>query len=111
VEPDEPAPHYFTNADTLNYFAVVLCRLGPTIRFHSVTQIGAKQSELVNVMGKMEKIVFIDDKWNVYAPISILLILVMALFAFMSRHTSQLLRERKLRFRCEYDGLRFAGGR
>jgi hypothetical protein len=69
-----------TNANTLNYFAVILCRLGPTISFHYVTQIGAKKSELMNVMGVMDKVVFIGNDWNIYAPI--LLVVMIAFFAF-----------------------------
>jgi hypothetical protein len=73
-----------TNANTLNYFAIILCRLGPTIGFHYLTQIGATSSEspteFSRVMGVMDQIVFIGDKWPIYAPI--LLILSMIFFAF-----------------------------
>jgi hypothetical protein len=69
-----------TNANTLNYFAVILCRLGPTIGFHYLEQIGATASEFRRVMGVMDQIVFIGDQWPVYAPI--LLIFSMIFFAF-----------------------------
>jgi hypothetical protein len=69
-----------TNANTLNYFAVILCRLGPTIAFHYLQQIEAVNSEFQQVMGVMDQIVFIGNQWNIYSPI--LLILSMAFFAF-----------------------------
>jgi hypothetical protein len=69
-----------TSANTLNYFAIILCRLGPTVSFHYLEQIEAERSELMAVMGAMKEIVFIGDKWNFYSPI--LLVLIMAFFAF-----------------------------
>jgi hypothetical protein len=69
-----------TNANTLSYFAIILCRLGPTIGFHYLQQIGAEDSETQKVMGVMDVIVFIGTQWNIYSPI--LLILVMLFFAF-----------------------------
>jgi hypothetical protein len=69
-----------TNSNTLNYFAVILCRLGPTISFHYVTQIGATETQLMKVMGVMEEVIWIGGDWNIYAPI--LLGLLMVFFAF-----------------------------
>jgi hypothetical protein len=69
-----------TSANTLNYFAIILCRLGPTVSFHYLEQIEAERSELMAVMGAMKEIVFIGDKWNFYSPI--LLVLIMAFFGF-----------------------------
>jgi hypothetical protein len=69
-----------TNANTLSYFAIILCRLGPTIAFHYLQQIAAEGSETQKVMGVMDVIVFIGTHWNIYSPI--LLVLVMLFFAF-----------------------------
>jgi hypothetical protein len=69
-----------TNANTLNYFAIVLCRLGPTIGFHYLQQIAAETSQFQRVMGDMQEIVFIGTAWNIYSPI--LLIVMMIFFAF-----------------------------
>lgn len=69
-----------TNANTLNYFAIILCRLGPTIGFHYIQQIRAEGSEFQKVMGVMDVIVFIGTKWNIYSPI--LLVLLMLFFLF-----------------------------
>jgi hypothetical protein len=69
-----------TNSNTLNYFAVILCRLGPTISFHYITQIGATGTQLMKVMGVMEEVIWIGGDWNIYAPI--LLGLFMIFFAF-----------------------------
>ena len=69
-----------TNANTLNYFAIIICRLGPTIGFHYLQQIDASNSEFQKVMGVMDVVVFIGSKWNIYAPI--LLIVMMIFFAF-----------------------------
>jgi hypothetical protein len=69
-----------TNANTLNYFAIVLCRLGPTIGFHYLQQIAAETSQFQLVMGDMREIVFIGTAWNIYSPI--LLIIMMIFFAF-----------------------------
>ena len=69
-----------TNANTLNYFAIIICRLGPTIGFHYLQQIDASDSEFQKVMGVMDVVVFIGSKWNIYAPI--LLIVMMIFFAF-----------------------------
>jgi hypothetical protein len=40
-----------TNANTLNYFSVLLCRLAPTIAWQYLQQIGANESEFEKVMG------------------------------------------------------------
>lgn len=69
-----------TNANTLNYFAIIICRLGPTIGFHYLQQIDASNSEFQKVMGVMDVVVFIGSKWNIYAPI--LLIVMIFFFAF-----------------------------
>jgi hypothetical protein len=69
-----------TNANTLNYFAIVLCRLGPTIGFHYMQQIAATKSQFQRVMGDMDEIIFIGTAWNIYSPV--LLIIVMIVFAF-----------------------------
>ena len=69
-----------TNANTLNYFAIILCRLGPTIGFHYLQQIGADDSQFQDVMGVMDVVVFIGTQWNIYAPI--LLVVMVIFFAF-----------------------------
>ena len=69
-----------TNANTLNYFAIILCRLGPTVGFHYLQQIGAYNSEFQKVMGVMDVVVFIGNQWNIYAPI--LLVVMLFFFAF-----------------------------
>lgn len=69
-----------TNANTLNYFAIILCRLGPTVGFHYLQQIGAYNSEFQKVMGVMDVVVFIGNQWNIYAPV--LLVVMVIFFAF-----------------------------
>ncbi|KAH0794186.1 LMBR1-like conserved region family protein [Histomonas meleagridis] len=71
-----------TNANTLNYFANFLCRLGPTIGYHYMQQIGAEGSQFVKVMGVMDVVVFIGDKWITLIVSPILLILVIVFFVF-----------------------------
>jgi hypothetical protein len=58
-----------TNSNTPSYFAAVLCRLGPTIGFHYVTQIGATGTQLMQVMGVMEEVIWVGGDWNIYAPV------------------------------------------
>ncbi|OHT01523.1 hypothetical protein TRFO_31616 [Tritrichomonas foetus] len=74
-----------TNANTLNYFAIILCRLGPTAGFHYMQQIGAYDSEFQKVMGKMNVVVFIGTKWNIYAPVLMLVIMVIVAFNIIER--------------------------
>lgn len=74
-----------TNSNTLNYFAVILCRLGPTIGFHYMQQIGAYDSEFQKVMGVMDVVVFIGTKWNTYSPLLLLIIMIVASFQIINR--------------------------
>ncbi|OHT07079.1 hypothetical protein TRFO_05276 [Tritrichomonas foetus] len=74
-----------TNANTLNYFSIILCRLGPTIGFHYMQQIGAYDSEFQKVMGVMNVVVFIGTKWNIYAPILLAVIMIFVFFNIIDR--------------------------
>ncbi|KAK8863765.1 LMBR1 domain-containing protein 2 [Tritrichomonas musculus] len=74
-----------TNSNTLNYFSIILCRLGPTIGFHYMQQIGAYDSEYQKVMGVMNVVVFIGTKWNLYAPILLILIMIATVFQLFER--------------------------
>lgn len=74
-----------TNSNTLNYFSIILCRLGPTIGFHYMQQIGAYDSEFQKVMGVMDVVVFIGTKWNTYAPILLTLFMIIASFEIIDR--------------------------
>ncbi|OHT05271.1 hypothetical protein TRFO_27024 [Tritrichomonas foetus] len=69
-----------TNANTLNYFSIILSRLGPTIGYHYMQQIQSYDSQFQKVMGTMNVVVFVGDKWNIYSPI--LLVLIMFLVGF-----------------------------
>lgn len=74
-----------TNSNTLNYFSIILCRLGPTIGFHYMQQIGAYDSEFQKVMGVMNVVVFIGTKWNIYAPILLILVMIGTVFHIYER--------------------------
>lgn len=74
-----------TNSNTLNYFSIILCRLGPTIGFHYMQQIGAYDSEYQKVMGVMNVVVFIGTKWNIYSPILLILVMIAAIFQVYER--------------------------
>ena len=74
-----------TSANTLNYWAILISRLGPTIGFHYLKQIGAEGSKLVEVMGKMEKVVFIGDKWNIFSPILLIIVLIIVGFEIIQK--------------------------
>lgn len=69
-----------TNSNTLNYFAIIVCRLGPTIGFHYMQQIGVKGCAFQEVMGKMDVVVFIGTKWNIYSPILMLVVMLFVAF-------------------------------
>lgn len=74
-----------TNSNTLNYFSIILCRLGPTIGFHYMQQIGAYDSEFQKVMGVMDVVVFIGTKWNTYAPVLLVGIMIIVSFEIVDR--------------------------
>lgn len=74
-----------TNSNSLNYFSIILCRLGPTIGFHYMQQIGAYDSEFQKVMGVMNVVVFIGTKWNIYAPILLILVMIATFFQLYER--------------------------
>ena len=74
-----------TNPNTLNYFAIILSRLGPTVGYHYFHQIGAYDSEFQKVMGVMDVVVFIGDKWNIYSPILMLAIMIIFVFNIPER--------------------------
>lgn len=74
-----------TNSNTLNYFSIILCRLGPTIGFHYMQQIGAYESEFQKVMGVMDVVVFIGTKWNTYAPLLLIVVMIIASFEIINR--------------------------
>ena len=74
-----------TNPSSLNYFAVFIGRLGPTIGFHYLQQIGAYESEFQKVMGSMDVVVFIGTKWNIYSPILLIVIFIMTMFHILER--------------------------
>lgn len=74
-----------TNPNTINYFAIILCRLGPTIGFHYLQQIGASNCEFSKVMGKMDVVVFIGTKWNIYSPILLLVVMFVVAFNIVER--------------------------
>lgn len=82
-----------TNSNTLNYFSIILCRLGPTVGFHYMQQIGAYDSEFQKVMGVMDVVVFIGTKWNTYAPILLVLFMIIASLELIDR----------LRTACKFD--------
>lgn len=65
-------PHA-SNANTLNYWAILICRLGPTIGYHYMLQIGAKGTSFAKVMGVMDKVILIGDYWNYFSPILMIL--------------------------------------
>lgn len=69
-----------TSANTMNYFANFLCRLAPTIGFHYMQQIGAESSQFQKVMGVMDVVVFIGDKWNIFSPIILIIIALLVTF-------------------------------
>lgn len=74
-----------TNANSLNYFAILISRVGPTIGFHYLNQIGATGSQFNKVMGKMNVVIFIGDQWNLYSPILMLVVMVFAAFNIVDR--------------------------
>lgn len=76
-----------TNPNTINYFAIILCRLGPTIGFHYLQQIGAYNCEFSEVMGKMDVVVFIGTKWNIYSPILLIIVMLVVAFNLVERIT------------------------
>lgn len=71
-----------TSANTMNYFANFLCRLAPTIGFHYMQQIGANSSQFQKVMGVMDVVVFIGDKWNIFSPIILIIVALFVAFRF-----------------------------
>lgn len=86
-----------TNANTLNYFSIILCRLGPTIGFHYMQQIGAYNSEFQKVMGVMDVVVFVGTKWNIYSPILMFIVIICTCFNLLD----------KLRLACGKDPLTY----
>lgn len=66
-------PHA-TNANTLNYWAVLICRLGPTIGYHYLLQIGVPKTSFGEVMGIMDDVSFIGDYWNYLSPILMIIV-------------------------------------
>jgi len=68
-----------TNANTFNYWALILCRLGPTIAYHYLLQIGAKKTEFNSVMGVMDQVIFVGTSWNYVSPV---LLIMCSLFVY-----------------------------
>jgi hypothetical protein len=66
-------PHA-SNANTLNYWAILLCRLGPTIGYHYMLQIDATKTSFVKVMGIIDKVIFIGESWNYISPILMIIV-------------------------------------
>ena len=74
-----------TNANTLNYFSIILCRLAPTIGYHYLQQIEAYHCEFQKVMGAMDVVVFIGNKWNIYSPILLILVMTFVFFDLFNK--------------------------
>ena len=72
-------PHA-SNGNTLNYWAILIARLGPTIGYHYMLMIDAQETSFVKVMGVMDDVIFLGDYWNYFSPI--LMILISIFFGF-----------------------------
>lgn len=74
-----------SNANTLNYWAILLCRLGPTIGYHYMLQVGATEGAFVKVMGTMDKVYFIGNTFNYISPVIMVITAIFVLFNLWDR--------------------------
>lgn len=69
-----------TNANTLSYWSIIASRLFPTIGYHYLLQVGAKNTAYSTVLGKMDKVIFLGTYWNNFAPILMFIVSVLVGF-------------------------------
>ena len=74
-----------SNGNTLNYWAILLCRLGPTIGYHYMLQIKSTKNAFVSVMGVMDNVIFVGKSWNYISPVLLLIISLFVAFNIWDR--------------------------
>ncbi|EAY07989.1 LMBR1-like conserved region family protein [Trichomonas vaginalis G3] len=74
-----------SNGNTLNYWAILIARFGPTVGYHYMLQVGASNAAFVKVMGNMNDVYFIGNSFNYISPSIMIIVAIFVAFDIWDR--------------------------